>query len=124
MKSVVGRWQEIQSGMEVRTLVTFRSGKFNITQTKPYYINPYSFGDDVAEWMVRRLKEDGIAVEEKLGQEDFGWYLGFRCGATHTISFWASTPTDIGSAGLNVKGACCRVFSVRVGEEFNPLPSE
>jgi hypothetical protein len=83
---VVGRWQEIQSGMEVRTLVTFRSGKFNITQTKPYYINPYSFGDDVAEWMVRRLKEDGIAVEEKLGQEDFGWYLGFRCGR-YTYNF-------------------------------------
>lgn len=66
--------------MEVRTLVTFRSDKFNITEAKPHYINPYSFGDDVAEWIARRLKENGIAAEEKLGQEDFGWYLGFRSG--------------------------------------------
>ena len=72
--------------MEIRTLVTFRNSKFNTTETKPHYINPDNFGDDVAEWMVRRLKENGITAEEKLGQEDFGWYLGFRSGP-HRYNF-------------------------------------
>ena len=66
--------------MELRTLVTFRSSNFNTTESKSYYINPHTFGDDVAEWVVQRLKESGIAVDEKIGQEDFGWYLGFRYG--------------------------------------------
>jgi len=59
--------------MEARTLVTFRSSDFNPTESRPHHINPYSFGDDVAGWMVQRLKENGIAVEENPGQEDFGW---------------------------------------------------
>ncbi|HZQ19589.1 MAG TPA: hypothetical protein VFA90_12775 [Terriglobales bacterium] len=68
--------------MKVRTFVTFRSGKFNISESKPHYINPCCFGDDVAEWLVQRLKEVGVPVDEKIGQEDFGWYLGFESATT------------------------------------------
>jgi hypothetical protein len=66
--------------MRLRTLVTFRSSKFNTSETKPHYINPGCFGDDVAEWMVERLKRNEIVVDEKIGQEDFGWFLGFQIG--------------------------------------------
>lgn len=66
--------------MEPRTLVTFRSHKFNTSETKPHYINPHSFGDDVAEWLQQQLKERAISVDERIGQEDFGWYLGFSYG--------------------------------------------
>jgi len=66
--------------MEVRTLVTFRSNKFNTSISKPNYINPECFGDDLAEWLVRELISARIAADSKLGQEDFGWYLGFTCG--------------------------------------------
>jgi hypothetical protein len=66
--------------MEVRTLVTFRSNRFNTATSKPNYINPECFGDDLAEWLVRELADAGIASDSKIGQEDFGWYLGFQCG--------------------------------------------
>lgn len=61
-----------------RTLVTFRSSIFNATQPRPNYINPHNYGDDVAEWLRDRLKNSGIPVEARIGQEDFGWYLGFQ----------------------------------------------
>jgi hypothetical protein len=66
--------------MEVRTLVTFRSNQFNMTESKPNYINAGCFGDDVADWFLQRLASSGMAVDTKIGQEDFGWYLGFRSG--------------------------------------------
>ena len=66
--------------MEVRTVVTFRSNKFNTSTSKPNYINPECFGDDLAEWLGRELFNAGIATDSKIGQEDFGWYLGFQCG--------------------------------------------
>ena len=72
--------------MEVRTLVTFRSSRFNTTETKPHYINPCCFGDDVAEWVVTQLKERAVSVDESIGQEDFGWYLGFQ-GGLHKYQF-------------------------------------
>ena len=66
--------------MEPRTLVTFRSSKFNTSQSKPNYINPCCFGDDTAEWLLQQLKNSGIKVDPEVSQEDFGWYLGFQCG--------------------------------------------
>ena len=71
---------KINISMQTRTLVTFRSGRFNTTETRPHDINPGCFGDDVAEWILQRVKERGVSVDEKVGQEDFGWYLGFRIG--------------------------------------------
>jgi len=67
--------------MEVRTLVTFRSKKFNTSTSKPTYINPSCFGDDLAAWLVRELSSIGVSADSKIGQEDFGWYLGFQRGS-------------------------------------------
>src|SRR5262249_49846144 len=55
--------------MEVRTLVTFRSSRFNTSETKAHYITPCCFGDDVTDWMLQRLKERGVSVDENVGQE-------------------------------------------------------
>ena len=66
--------------MEIRTLVTFRTTKFNTSENKPYYINPGCFGDDVAEWIAEQLKASGARVDSNPRQEDFGWYLGFQYG--------------------------------------------
>jgi hypothetical protein len=63
-----------------RTVVTFRSASFNTAETKPHYINPYSYGDDVAEWIRDQLKVAGVIVDSEIGQEDFGWYFGFQVG--------------------------------------------
>jgi hypothetical protein len=62
----------------VRRIVTFRSAKFNSTEPKPYFINPGCFGDDVARWLIAELCKRSVETEKEPGQEDFGWYLGFR----------------------------------------------
>lgn len=59
--------------------VTFSSDAFNTSEQKDYFINPNCFGDDLAAWLMARLKEKGIQVEDDgPDQEDFGWYLNFE----------------------------------------------
>jgi hypothetical protein len=71
---------------EIRTVVTFESTAFNMTEPKNYFINPCCFGDDVAEWLIRELRKQGMETDEKPGQEDFGWYLNFEVvGIGHTF---------------------------------------
>jgi hypothetical protein len=61
----------------VKTIVTFKSAGFNMSEPKPYFINPCCFGDDVAKWLARTLRSQGYRADEP-GQEDFGWYFGFE----------------------------------------------
>ncbi|HWX55012.1 MAG TPA: hypothetical protein VN176_10530 [Verrucomicrobiae bacterium] len=71
---------------EIRTVVTFESTAFNMTEPKDYFINHCCFGDDVAEWVIRELRKQGMGTDEKPGQEDFGWYLNFEAaGIGHTF---------------------------------------
>jgi hypothetical protein len=71
---------------EIRTVVTFESTAFKLTEPKDYFINPSCFGDDVAEWLIRELRKQGIRTDEKPGQEDFGWFLNFEAaGVGHTF---------------------------------------
>jgi len=63
------------------TEATFRSSAFNTSEVKPYFINPCCFGDDLAKWMIARLREIGIQTDGEPGQEDFGWYFEFEVPA-------------------------------------------
>jgi len=62
----------------MRTLVTFQSRSFNTSESKEYFINPCCFGDDLCEWLIQRLREQGIGTDDEPGQEDFGWYFSFK----------------------------------------------
>ena len=71
---------------EIRTVVTFESTAFNMATPRDYFINPCCFGDDVAVWLIRELRKQGMGTDEKPGQEDFGWYLNFEAaGVGHTF---------------------------------------
>lgn len=61
----------------MRTVVTFESRAFNVTEPRDYFINPCCYGDDVAKWLIARLRERAIRADAEPGQEDFGWYLLF-----------------------------------------------
>jgi hypothetical protein len=54
--------------------ILFRTNRFNLSVTKPHFINPDCFGEDLADWLKNKLVERGIDVG-RLGQEDWGWYL-------------------------------------------------
>jgi hypothetical protein len=61
----------------MRTMVTFESRGFNVSEPRDYFINRCCYGDDVAKWLIARLRARGIAADSEPGQEDFGWYLLF-----------------------------------------------
>lgn len=61
----------------MRTFVTFESSAFNVTEPRDYFINPCCYGDDLAKWLIARLRAHGIAADAEPGQEDSGWYLLF-----------------------------------------------
>lgn len=60
-----------------KTVVTFKSAAFNMSEPKEYFINPCCFGDDLARWLAGQLRDKGHQADEDPGQEDFGWYFDF-----------------------------------------------
>jgi hypothetical protein len=62
---------------KLKTVVTFKSSAFNMSEQREYFINPDCFGDDVAKWLIEQLRCKGYQADEVPGQEDFGWYLTF-----------------------------------------------
>jgi hypothetical protein len=54
--------------------LSFSTDKFNRTEVKSYFINACCFGEDLAQWLVDQLANDGIKASG-IGQEDWGWYF-------------------------------------------------
>ena len=59
--------------------VIFSTDRFNLSVPREYFINDCCFGDDVAQWLVERLRGCGVSASEP-GQEDWGWYFDARHG--------------------------------------------
>ena len=68
--------------MIVRRNVIFQSTAFNTSEPKDYFINDCCYGDDLARWIMERLRAGCIHTEQEPGQEDFGWFFTFRVGET------------------------------------------
>lgn len=62
---------------EARTVVTFDSDRFNLTEEKDYFFNPGCYGDDLGEWLIQELRGAGWETIDKPGPEDFGWYVNY-----------------------------------------------
>ena len=63
--------------MPMKTVFQFHSTSFNTKVPRDYFINPNCFGDDVARWMIEKLRQLGITTATTPEQEDFGWYLKY-----------------------------------------------
>jgi hypothetical protein len=85
--------------MTIRRNFIFQSAAFNTTESKDYFINECCFGDDLARWIIERLKARGIHSESEPGQEDFGWYMTFRIGETDYDLVIGYRPGDEGQLG-------------------------
>ncbi len=79
---------------EIRTIVTFKSTAFNMTEPRDYFINPCCFGDDVAKWLIGELRNRGVQTDDNPGQEDFGWYLNFQVVGTSNTFVIGHRPGD------------------------------
>lgn len=84
----------------MRTLVTFESGAFNTSEPKEYFMNPGCFGDDVARWLMARLRRAGLETDEEPGQEDFGWYFDFTVPEGRHCCVLGYRPEGEGESGV------------------------
>jgi len=81
----------------MKTEVSFLSAVFNSTESKDYFINDGCFGDDVARWLIARLRAGGLQTADEPDQEDFGWHFTFTAGgAEHcfVIGFQPNYPAS------------------------------
>ena len=108
---------------ELRTLVTFQSSAFNTSERKDYFINDCCYGDDVARWFIEQLRKRDVQTDAEPGQEDFGWYFGFRVGDTdyqlaiaHPV---AAATRQFGLAGLSARRDCSVRCSGRANAAFS-----
>jgi hypothetical protein len=63
-----------------RTIVVFVCPAFNTSEPRSYFLNPESYGDDVARALIATLRARGITTDDEPDQEDFGWYFDFSVG--------------------------------------------
>jgi hypothetical protein len=61
----------------MRTVATFESREFNLTEPRDYFINEGCFGDDLGRWLIDALRATGVEAGPEPGQEDFGWYVNY-----------------------------------------------
>ncbi len=85
---------------EIRTLVTFQSLAFNTTERRDYFINDCCYGDDVARALMEQLRTCGVQTDPEPGQEDFGWYFGFRVRDTDYQFVIGHRPADGDKPGV------------------------
>ena len=60
--------------MQNRTDILFRTDRFNLSESRPHFINENCFGEDLAAWLRTKLLEKGVATGEPY-QEDWGWEM-------------------------------------------------
>ncbi|HVH73189.1 MAG TPA: hypothetical protein VNB49_19050 [Candidatus Dormibacteraeota bacterium] len=115
---------------EIRTIVSFKSTAFNITQPKSYFINSCCFGHDVAKWLIHQLHDKGVEADSEPGQEDFGWYFNFQVADTpHTFVIGHSPGLVEGSEGTWIgwieryRGLVGSLFGGRTGG-INPAAAQ
>jgi hypothetical protein len=61
----------------VKTFVEFRSSKFPPYEGEEEQINPGLWGKRLAEYLVAKLAEHGLAAAEPIA-EDWGWYIPIK----------------------------------------------
>lgn len=64
--------------------------------SKDYFINPACFGDDVALWLIDKLRQRGIATSAP-DQEDFGWYFTYSLRSKEYCVVIGFQPNDVNS---------------------------
>src|SRR6185503_13266657 len=84
----------------VKTVVTFKSSAFNVSEPKEHFINPCCFGDDVARWLAEQLRDKGCQAGYVPGQEDFGWYFSFLVAGIEYCFVIGHRPGDENGEGV------------------------
>ena len=84
----------------VKTVVTFKSSAFNVSEPKEQFINPCCFGYDVARWLAEQLRDKEYLAANVPGQEDFGWYFSFLVDGIEYCFVIGHRPSDANGEGV------------------------
>ena len=79
----------------MKTVFRFRSKDFNMKIPHDYFINPACFGDDLALWIIKKLRKQGIATSDAPDQEDFGWYFTYTVNNKEYCVLVGFQPNDV-----------------------------
>lgn len=77
----------------MRIDILLDTNRFNLSETKPYFINDECFGEDFARWLRQRLRLEGVRVDDEW-QEDWGWQMGAAIGTTNYLIGIGGTVDD------------------------------
>lgn len=78
------------------TYVTLKTEKFNVSESKEYFINENCFGDDFGKWLLSKLSARRVEFEEDgPDQEDFGWYINFSISGSEITCLIIYNETDL-----------------------------
>jgi hypothetical protein len=110
--------------MKLRTCAIFASEAFNTTTTKPEFIHPENYGDDLARWFMDELRSRQIAVDEgDPSQEDHGWYVTFTLNARcYDIVFICAPANDGAARWLACIENSVGVFGTMLGLRHRAVP--
>lgn len=61
----------------MRTVATFDSPEFNLTERRGEFINDGYVGNDVGRWLIAKLRAEGIETDPEPRPEDFGWCVNY-----------------------------------------------
>lgn len=79
----------------MKTVFQFRSSYFNTKVSQDYFINPSCFGDDLALWIIEKLRQKGIVTGATPEQEDFGWYVTYIINSKEYCVVVGFQPNDV-----------------------------
>ena len=85
----------------MRKEATFRTSAFNTSEVRDYFINEGCFGDDLAKWMIGRLREAGVETDDEPGQEDLAGTSSSRSRPVRTAASWDTRRTSQKACGIS-----------------------
>ena len=95
----------------MKTHVTFLAEGFNLTESKPDFINENNFGEDLCRWLIQQVQLfPDLSVAESPEQEDWGWPIDLALGEHHgsiCVGAYAVTAGDGLRDGLRDGWLCC-----------------
>lgn len=86
--------------------VTFLADGFNLTETKPNFINDDNFGEDLAQWLIAEFnKHRDFSADPEPIQEDWGWLI--QISTDQFSGHIGLGPYEVGTTDGEIYGWMC-----------------
>lgn len=60
---------------EIEAVVTFQARGFNTSESRPHFLKPHSYGDDLIQWIIDELKAKGVKILGRPKHRNSGWSI-------------------------------------------------